>query len=331
MLVIPFFVTGTEELRFVMVGLTGTGKSATGNMFVGLANKLIDMAYAVWNKMKPFLSRSSPKSVTKEGKREDITLYGREIAIVDTPGFFDTRFDLNTTVNEILKCTMLIAPGPHAILLVARADRQTDEVLEGLEIMKKVFGKELAKHLIVVFTYGDNLKRDDVSIEEFVDHLEDPYKKLLQEADNRYVMFDNTLDPSSPENEQQVKQLLAMADKIVAKNNGECYSNDILKESYKLMQEEERKQARKLEEEKERKLALEAELKKKEDEVQRLAKENEEERERLARERELLDSKLKDMENDIQRLEKENKEIEIRAQNALAVAAEQKVGRSKSE
>ena len=100
LLVIPFFVTGTEELRFVMVGLTGTGKSATGNMFVGLANKLIDMAYAVWNKMKPFLSRSSPKSVTKEGKREDITLYGREIAIVDTPGFFDTRFDLNTTVNE---------------------------------------------------------------------------------------------------------------------------------------------------------------------------------------------------------------------------------------
>ncbi|XP_063051106.1 GTPase IMAP family member 4-like [Engraulis encrasicolus] len=156
-------VHSSPELRIVLLGWLFSGKTFAKNTILSLKEAI-------------------HRGRTTQSKRSSGTAVGRRISVVDTPGWFKhfpSQYLPDWVKAEIHGALTLDGQHPHAILLTVPVDTTFQEGhRKVIEDNMKMFGEQVWRHTMVLFTCGDLLGNS--SIEEHIESEGAPLQWLVE-------------------------------------------------------------------------------------------------------------------------------------------------------
>ncbi|XP_068529218.1 GTPase IMAP family member 2-like [Anas acuta] len=202
-------VGGGLEMRLILAGKAGGGKSSTGNTLL---------------RKRVFESKLSTQPVTVRCASAQGHWDGEDFTVVDTADIFNPGGVSSEVHQEIIRCISLSSPGPHALLLVTQLGRFTQEDKEAAERLQDIFGADVFRHTIVIFTRAEELVGG--LLQDYVKYSKNSALcKLIERCGNRYCGFNNRA--VGAEQDQQVAELMGMVRCMVRVNGDRYYSNEM--------------------------------------------------------------------------------------------------------
>uniref|UniRef100_A0A3B3C3Q9 AIG1-type G domain-containing protein n=1 Tax=Oryzias melastigma TaxID=30732 RepID=A0A3B3C3Q9_ORYME len=180
-----------EDLRVVLLGQKGSGKSAVHNSLTCKDNE------------------DQRVSVKHQGDFD-----GVKVSVVEAPGWYKDTKAPDWLKHEVHRSVSMCDPGPHTFLLVVPVCNSfiENDHKEFVELLKP-FTEKVWAHCMVLFTWGEWLGKR--SIEDHIVREGKALQELLAKCDNRYHVFN--LDYSN--NPAPVKDLLQKVIDISTRNN----------------------------------------------------------------------------------------------------------------
>ena len=157
--------SATELLNIILLGRSGTGKSATGNTILG---------------RPAFLSQLGAQPITDRSQSGKRTVDWQDIVVVDTPSFGqlpELQKDPSRLREEVNYCLSLCEEGMKVFVLVLQLGRFTQEDEAAVEQLEDIFKEKSMRDMIVLFTRKEDLQRTK------------PLKKYLRSVSGVFVLL----------------------------------------------------------------------------------------------------------------------------------------------
>ncbi|XP_059415110.1 uncharacterized protein LOC132149717 [Carassius carassius] len=193
-------------MRILLMGRNTCGKSSSGNLILG---------------EKRFKRHESEVC---EGQTQ---IRGKQVSVIDCPDLLDP--DLNEEQLEKMKEQLVsgCSAGLSSVLLTVPLEKPLQNEQEILDYIEYLFGPEVQKYIMILFTRGDDLEDLDQTIDEHLkpkDH--EDLQRLVTECGGKSHCFSKMKKVKG-----QVEDLLQKIEGMMTENGGRFFIKQMKRSS----------------------------------------------------------------------------------------------------
>ncbi|KAJ8382400.1 hypothetical protein SKAU_G00031780 [Synaphobranchus kaupii] len=182
-----------SELRLVLLGKQGAGKTAAGNAIFG---------------KEEFCGKEGVSCVKRQAE-----VAGRHVTIIDTPGWDSPSEQVK---QEMTRSVSLCPPGPHAFLLTVPLEELPQKERKSMKTHLQLLGERVWRHTLLLFTCEEEF--ESTTIKEHI-RKEKSLQWLVEQCGYRYQVLNITEECART----QVTELFGKIEEMVAGNCGDFY------------------------------------------------------------------------------------------------------------